>query len=95
MFAQLITGTTEFIGQIVGETAHQTGKAYDAVAEESSETWEAVKNIGDTFSEGYDKELFEPAAREAIADKTKEVAEEVKTTATETVDKAKNLFANN
>lgn len=48
MLSWIIRETSEALGKVVGEAAHQIG-----------ETYEAIKDIPDTFEKGYDKELFQ------------------------------------
>lgn len=47
MLSWLIRETSEALGKVVGETAHQIG-----------ETYEAIKDIPDAFEKGYDEEIF-------------------------------------
>ena len=59
MFGSLIKSIAEFTGQVVGETMHQTGEVFSAIA-----------SIPDEFSKGYDKELFQAKPDEPKTDTT-------------------------
>jgi len=78
MLGKLLTGTLEVLGQVSGEIAHQSGKAYDAVADEVIEIKDAVVNSGDTLSKGYDEELFTADQKEVIKDIVVETATTIK-----------------
>ena len=57
MCGSLIKSIAEFTGQVVGETMHQTGEVFSAIA-----------SIPDEFSKGYDKELFQAKPDETKTD---------------------------
>ena len=64
MLGSLIKGFTETVGNVVGEITHQTGKVYDATIEELIEVKDAIVDMPDTLSKGYEDELFEAKERD-------------------------------
>lgn len=92
MLGNLLTGTLGVLGQIGGEIAHQTGKAYDAVADEAVELKDAVVNSGDTLSKGYDEELFTADQKENVKEVVAETVEAIKDKVEEAKEKIPKKF---
>jgi hypothetical protein len=54
----MISWLAETLGQVVGETVHQTGKAINGTVDLVKEAAEDISNIPEAFAKGYDEELF-------------------------------------